>query len=65
VGQYLDIRAERLREIIVATGALRAVEGMIATRTESAVAALHGAPVADDVRSALEDMARTLSGRRS
>jgi geranylgeranyl diphosphate synthase type I len=57
--------AERLREIIVATGALSAVERMIATRTENAVAALRSTAVADDVRSALEDMARTLSGRRS
>jgi geranylgeranyl diphosphate synthase type I len=57
--------AERLREIVIDTGARRTVEEMIQTRTEDAVAALDTLPVVADVRRALADLARTLSNRHS
>ena len=52
-----------LRGIIVATGALDEVEALIARRTEEAVAALDGADLAADARSALEELAIAATAR--
>ncbi|MFY1683328.1 polyprenyl synthetase family protein [Micromonospora sp.] len=57
--------ALRLRHIVRDTGALRTVEEMIHARTEQAVAALDSLPIAAQVRTALTDLAHTLSVRRS
>ncbi|SCL17443.1 polyprenyl synthetase family protein [Micromonospora inyonensis] len=55
--------ADVLREVIVDTGSLRRVEEMIAARTEEAVAALRDAPIVDDARTELIELARRLSVR--
>ncbi len=52
-----------LREVIIATGALDEVESVIARRTDEAVAALDGAGLADDVRSALGQLAVAATAR--
>lgn len=54
-----------LQEIIVATGALAAVEEGITTRTESAVAALQAAPVAPAAAEVLTSLATTVTHRRA
>ncbi|MEU1756176.1 polyprenyl synthetase family protein [Micromonospora matsumotoense] len=57
--------AQRLRQIVRDTGALRTVEEMIHTRTEEAVAVLDSLPIVGEVRVALTELAHTLSVRRS
>ncbi len=52
-----------LRAIIVATGALDEVEFLIGQRTDEAVAALDGADLAADARSALEQLAIAATAR--
>ena len=52
-----------LREVIVDTGALDRVEAMIGERTETSLAALDGAPVADDAAEVLRDLARAATDR--
>ena len=52
-----------LRGIIVATGALDEVELLIGRRTEEAVAALDGAELEPDARSALEELAIAATAR--
>jgi geranylgeranyl diphosphate synthase, type I len=53
-----------LREVIVATGALDAVESMIHERTERALAALAAAPVTAAGRETLADLAVAATARR-
>jgi geranylgeranyl diphosphate synthase type I len=55
--------AEDLRTIIAATGALDRVENMINVRAESAVAALHDAPITDEARAALATLAGSVVDR--
>jgi len=57
--------AEDLRTIIAATGALTRVEEMIKVRAESAVAALHDAPITDEARAALATLAGSVVDRHS
>jgi len=52
-----------LRGIISSTGALRTVEEMITERTHRAVHALDRAPITDDARIALNDLARAATVR--
>jgi geranylgeranyl diphosphate synthase, type I len=52
------------REVIVATGALDAVESMIHERTERALAALAAAPVTAAGRETLADLAVAATARR-
>jgi len=53
-----------LREVIVATGALDAVEAMVGELTDQAVAALDRAPIADpDARDALRELADAVTRR--
>ncbi|MTD59427.1 polyprenyl synthetase family protein [Amycolatopsis sp. RM579] len=60
----LDEReAETLREVITDTGAPAVVEQMIAQRTERALTALDGAPIADDVRVQLGALAGAATAR--
>lgn len=53
----------RLREIIVATGALDEVESVISRRTEESLAALDSGHLAADVRTALADLAVAATSR--
>jgi geranylgeranyl diphosphate synthase, type I len=55
--------AQRLRDIVRATGADAAVERLVHTRTDQAVAALAAAPVTDPVRRALTGLAELVRSR--
>ena len=57
--------AEDLRTIIAATGARDRVENMITVRAESAVAALHDAPITDEARDALATLAGSVVDRHN
>ncbi|MFI9818778.1 polyprenyl synthetase family protein [Saccharothrix variisporea] len=59
-----SVDAERLREVIVATGARGRVEQMIQTRAQRALAALRTAPVTAPARRALTDLV-ALATRRA
>ncbi len=54
---------EQLRDIIVQTGALDRVEVLIAELTEQALAALRVAPMQDDARGVLEELAAAATAR--
>ncbi len=54
---------ESLRQVIVATGALDEVESVITRRTTEAIAALDAAGLADDVRTALAELAVAATAR--
>jgi geranylgeranyl diphosphate synthase type I len=58
-----DDGVARLREVIAETGALDHVERLIAERSAEAVAALRGAPVADEARRVLERLADAATRR--
>jgi geranylgeranyl diphosphate synthase type I len=55
---------DRLRQVIVETGALTEAEKMIDRRTEESLAALEAAPVTDPARAVLADLARAATARR-
>ena len=56
-------RVARLAEIIAETGAPARVETLIADRVGEGIAALAGAPISDDARAALTDLAVTAAHR--
>lgn len=55
--------AQRLRQVIVDTGAYDKVEHLISTRTERALAVLRVAPMPPAVKGALADLAMSVAGR--
>jgi geranylgeranyl diphosphate synthase type I len=54
---------DRLREVIVETGAVDRVEQLINDLMTEALAALHSAPIEDDARDVLEQLARAATSR--
>jgi geranylgeranyl diphosphate synthase, type I len=60
-----DDQIERLRRVIVTTGALDQVERRIAERTDEARAALAAPAIGGDARNALDALARAASDRRA
>jgi geranylgeranyl diphosphate synthase, type I len=60
-----DDRIERLRGVIVATGALEKVERRITARTAEARTALAAPAIAEDARAALDALARAATDRHA
>jgi len=67
VGQHdLDERdVARIQEVLVATGALRAIEASIDALTSEAIAAIEVAEITPEARGALVDLARFVAWRES
>lgn len=57
--------AQRLRQVIVATGTDAKVERLISTRTERALAVLRVAPMSSAVKGTLTELAMSVAGRGS
>ena len=62
-GGLTPARIARVAEVVAETGAPKRVEAMIAERVADAVAALAGAPIHQDARSALVDLAVRATNR--